>query len=165
MWAPEHTFSRLRHLVPPQSTFFSQILSHAMHVAPAHWLRLGLAFWDGQGDEGNLQCAKCELKSLPSASSTDEWQRDDSSSIAIVPQYHWLTSRMIQSLSLSNNCISFLARRVGHFENCWAEYARETTRGSIPKKHWAVAPLLLMISERRNVVDLDSSYKEIVKSA
>ena len=34
-----------------------------MHVTLTLLVGLSLAFWDGQGDEGNLKCAKCELKS------------------------------------------------------------------------------------------------------
>ena len=33
-----------------------------MHVDPTHLMSLGLTFWDDQGDEGNLQCAKHKLR-------------------------------------------------------------------------------------------------------
>ena len=56
------TFSTLGCLVRPQWTFFNQILFHAMNMNKTHLMRLGLAFWDDQGNEGNLQCAKCELR-------------------------------------------------------------------------------------------------------
>ena len=63
MSATESTFSTLNPLMRPQWTFLSQILSHPMCMNPTHLMMLGLAFWDDHGDEGNLQCAKCELPS------------------------------------------------------------------------------------------------------
>ena len=54
------TFSTLGCLVRPQWNFFNQILSCPMHTNPAHVVRLGLAIFYAQGDEENVECAKCE---------------------------------------------------------------------------------------------------------